>query len=151
MKELLVQYFSNVTLNRNKFGCDKMLRFIEGFSMYWSRYFDFKGRSTRSEFWWSFFGLTLITGIIAGIEKLDNRLGLTIYLIFSIVTVVPNISQYVRRFRDIGVNPYWVIITFIIPSLLVYTVKKLPWYLQVIDILLILSDIVLSILPSKED
>lgn len=119
--------------------------------MYWTRYFDFKGRSTRSEFWWSFFGLTLITGLIAGIEKLDNRLGLTIYLIFSIVTVVPNISQYVRRFRDIGVNPYWVIITFIIPSLLVYTVKKLPWYLQVLDILLILSDIVLSILPSKED
>ncbi len=128
-----------------------MLSFISGFSMYWTRYFDFKGRSTRSEFWWSFLGLTLITGMIAGIEKMNNKVGLLIYIIFSVITVIPNISQYVRRFRDIGISPYWVIITFIIPSMLVYTIKHLPWYLQVIDILLILSDIVLSILPSKDE
>ncbi|WP_373310015.1 DUF805 domain-containing protein [Apilactobacillus zhangqiuensis] len=119
--------------------------------MYWTRYFDFKGRSTRSEFWWSFFGLTLVTGIIAMIEKIDNKIGLFIYLIFSIFTIIPNISQYVRRFRDIGISPYWVIITFIIPSSLVYIIKYLPWYIQVIDILLILSDIFLSILPSKDE
>ncbi|CAI2653399.1 hypothetical protein AKUA2003_12980 [Apilactobacillus kunkeei] len=128
-----------------------MLNFIEGFSMYWMRYFDFKGRSTRSEFWWSFLGLTLITGVISGIEKIDIKVGIVVYLIFSVLTVVPNISQYVRRFRDIGISPYWVIITFIVPSILVYTVKHLPWYIQVIDVLLILSDIVLSILPSKEE
>ena len=128
-----------------------MLSCISGFSMYWTRYFDFKGRSTRSEFWWSFLGLTLITGMIAGIEKMNNKVGLLIYIIFSVITVIPNISQYVRRFRDIGISPYWVIITFIIPSMLVYTIKHLPWYLQVIDILLILSDIVLSILPSKDE
>ncbi len=128
-----------------------MLNFISGFSMYWTRYFDFKGRSTRSEFWWSFFGLTLVTGIIAMIEKIDNKIGLFIYLIFSIFTIIPNISQYVRRFRDIGISPYWVIITFIIPSSLVYIIKYLPWYIQVIDILLILSDIFLSILPSKDE
>lgn len=128
-----------------------MLNFIKCFSMYWTRYFDFKGRSTRSEFWWSFLGLTIITGIIAGIEQVDIKLGLFIYLIFSIFTIIPNISQYVRRFRDIGISPCWVIITFIIPYLLGNIIKHLPWYLQALDILLILSDIVLSILPSKED
>lgn len=128
-----------------------MLSFIEGFTLYWTRYFDFKGRSTRSEFWWSFLGLTILTGIIAGIEQINSRVGIFIYLIYSIFTVIPNISQYVRRFRDIGINPYWVIITFVIPSLLVYTIKYLPWYLQIIDVLLILSDIMLSIMPSKED
>lgn len=128
-----------------------MLSFIEGFSMYWTRYFDFKGRSTRSEFWWSFLGLTIITGIIAGIEQFDYKLGVQIYIVYSILTIIPNISQYVRRFRDIGISPYLVIITFVIPSLLVYAIKHLPWYLQAIDILLILSDIFLSILPSKDD
>ncbi|CAI2651463.1 hypothetical protein AKUH3B101J_13680 [Apilactobacillus kunkeei] len=128
-----------------------MLSFIEGFSMYWTRYFDFKGRSTRSEFWWSFLGLTIITGIIAGIEQVDYKLGVQIYIVYSILTIIPNISQYVRRFRDIGISPYLVIITFVIPSLLVYAIKHLPWYLQAIDILLILSDIFLSILPSKDD
>lgn len=128
-----------------------MLSFIEGFSMYWTRYFDFKGRSTRSEFWWSFLGLTVITGIIAGIEQVDYKLGVQIYIVYSILTIIPNISQYVRRFRDIGISPYLVIITFVIPSLLVYAIKHLPWYLQAIDILLILSDIFLSILPSKDD
>ncbi|MCT6859334.1 MAG: DUF805 domain-containing protein [Apilactobacillus sp.] len=119
--------------------------------MYWTRYFDFKGRSTRSEFWWSFLGLTIITGIIAGIEQVDYKLGVQIYIVYSILTIIPNISQYVRRFRDIGISPYLVIITFVIPSLLVYAIKHLPWYLQAIDILLILSDIFLSILPSKDD
>lgn len=128
-----------------------MLSFIEGFSMYWTRYFDFKGRSTRSEFWWSFLGLTIITGIIAGIEQVNYKLGVQIYIVYSILTIIPNISQYVRRFRDIGISPYLVIITFVIPSLLVYAIKHLPWYLQAIDILLILSDIFLSILPSKDD
>ncbi|ALJ31349.1 DUF805 domain-containing protein [Apilactobacillus kunkeei] len=128
-----------------------MLSFIEGFSMYWTRYFDFKGRSTRSEFWWSFLGLTIITGVIAGIEQVDYKLGVQIYIVYSILTIIPNISQYVRRFRDIGISPYLVIITFVIPSLLVYAIKHLPWYLQAIDILLILSDIFLSILPSKDD
>ncbi|MGQ2283030.1 DUF805 domain-containing protein [Apilactobacillus kunkeei] len=128
-----------------------MMNFLEGFSMYWTRYFDFKGRSTRSEFWWSFLGLTIITGIIAGIEQANYKLGVQIYILYSILTIIPNISQYVRRFRDIGISPYWVIITFIIPSSLVYTIKRLPWYLQLLDILLILSDIVLSILPSKEE
>lgn len=128
-----------------------MLSFIEGFSMYWTRYFDFKGRSTRSEFWWSFLGLTIITGVIAGIEQVDYKLGVQIYIVYSILTIIPNISQYVRRFRDIGISPYLVIITFVIPSLLVYAIKYLPWYLQAIDILLILSDIFLSILPSKDD
>lgn len=128
-----------------------MLSFIEGFSMYWTRYFDFKGRSTRSEFWWSFLGLTIITGIIAGIEQVDYKLGVQIYIVYSILTIIPNISQYVRRFRDIGISPYLVIITFVIPSFLVYAIKHLPWYLQAIDILLILSDIFLSILPSKDD
>ncbi|CAI2658429.1 DUF805 domain-containing protein [Apilactobacillus kunkeei] len=128
-----------------------MLSFIEGFSMYWTRYFDFKGCSTRSEFWWSFLGLTIITGIIAGIEQVDYKLGVQIYIVYSILTIIPNISQYVRRFRDIGISPYLVIITFVIPSLLVYAIKHLPWYLQAIDILLILSDIFLSILPSKDD
>ncbi|TMT01335.1 DUF805 domain-containing protein [Apilactobacillus kunkeei] len=128
-----------------------MMNFLKGFSMYWTRYFDFKGRSTRSEFWWSFLGLTIITGIIAGIEQVDYKLGVQIYIVYSILTIIPNISQYVRRFRDIGISPYLVIITFVIPSLLVYAIKHLPWYLQAIDILLILSDIFLSILPSKDD
>lgn len=148
---MLIQIYYTVTLSVKKFGCDEMLNFLKGFSMYWTRYFDFKGRSTRSEFWWSFLGLTIITGIIAGIEQVDYKLGVQIYIVYSILTIIPNISQYVRRFRDIGISPYLVIITFVIPSLLVYAIKHLPWYLQAIDILLILSDIFLSILPSKDD
>lgn len=127
-----------------------MLGFFEGFGMYWTRYFDFKGRSQRSEFWWSFLGLTILTGIIAGIINVNNRMGKMVYLIFTIVTFIPNLSQYARRFRDIGINPKWVIITYGLPLLLVEVINYLPWYIQVLDILLVLIDMGLSALPSKD-
>lgn len=127
-----------------------MLGFFEGFGMYWTRYFDFKGRSQRSEFWWSFLGLTILTGIIAGIINVNNRIGKIVYLIFTIVTFIPNLSQYARRFRDIGINPKWVIITYGLPLLLVEVINYLPWYIQVLDILLVLIDMGLSALPSKD-
>lgn len=127
-----------------------MLGFFEGFGMYWTRYFDFKGRSQRSEFWWSFLGLTILTGIIAGIINVNNRMGKIVYLIFTIVTFIPNLSQYARRFRDIGINPKWVIITYGLPLLLVEVINYLPWYIQLLDILLVLIDMGLSALPSKD-
>lgn len=131
-------------------GSDFVLGFFEGFGMYWTRYFDFKGRSQRSEFWWSFLGLTILTGIIAGITNVNNRIGRMIYLIFTIATFIPNLSQYARRFRDIGINPKWIILTYGLPLLLVEIINYLPWYIQVLDILLVLVDMGLSALPSKD-
>lgn len=127
-----------------------MLGFFEGFGMYWTRYFDFKGRSQRSEFWWSFVGLTILTGIIAGITNVNDRIGKMVYFIFTIVTFIPNLSQYARRFRDIGINPKWIILTYGLPLLLVEVINYLPWYIQVLDILLVLIDMGLSALPSKD-
>lgn len=127
-----------------------MLGFFEGFGMYWTRYFDFKGRSQRSEFWWSFVGLTILTGIIAGITNVNDRIGKMVYFIFTIVTFIPNLSQYARRFRDIGINPKWIILTYGLPLLLVEVINYLPWYIQLLDILLVLVDMGLSALPSKD-
>lgn len=127
-----------------------MLGFFEGFGMYWTRYFDFKGRSQRSEFWWSFVGLTILTGIIAGITNINDRIGKMVYLIFTIVTFIPNLSQYARRFRDIGINPKWIILTYGLPLLLVEVINYLQWYIQLLDILLVLVDMGLSALPSKD-
>ncbi|CAI2692111.1 DUF805 domain-containing protein [Apilactobacillus apinorum] len=127
-----------------------MLGFFEGFGMYWTRYFDFKSRSQRSEFWWSFVGLTILTGIIAGITNINDRIGKMVYLIFTIVTFIPNLSQYARRFRDIGINPKWIILTYGLPLLLVEVINYLPWYIQLLDILLVLVDMGLSALPSKD-
>lgn len=127
-----------------------MLGFFDGFRMYWTRYFDFSGRSQRSEFWWSFVGLTIMTGMIAGIMNINHQLGKSVYLIFTIVTFIPNLSQYARRFRDIGINPRWVILTYGLPLLLVEIINYLPWYIQFIDILLVLVDMGLSALPSKD-
>ncbi|WP_263505225.1 DUF805 domain-containing protein [Apilactobacillus apinorum] len=118
--------------------------------MYWTRYFDFKSRSQRSEFWWSFVGLTILTGIIAGITNINDRIGKMVYLIFTIVTFIPNLSQYARRFRDIGINPKWIILTYGLPLLLVEVINYLPWYIQLLDILLVLVDMGLSALPSKD-
>ena len=41
------------------------LTMINAYKAYWKRYFDFKGRTSRSNFWWAILG-QLIVSIIVG-------------------------------------------------------------------------------------
>ena len=95
--------------------------------MYWmtlplKRYFDFRGRSRRKEYW--LFTLFLIlASIVLGI--LDGALGLTfgggdedtpfgnsngvLGSIFSLATFIPSISVGVRRLHDIDRTGWWLL------------------------------------------
>jgi len=77
----------------------------------------FRGVASRSEFWW-FALFSFIVGIAASIIDtafgLDQYLGGLVGAIASIVLVLPRFTMLIRRFRDTGVSPLW-IITALIP------------------------------------
>ena len=76
----------------------------------------FRGVASRSEFWW-FALFSFIVGIAASI--IDTAFGLDQFgglvgVIVSVILVVPRFTMLIRRFRDTGVSPLW-IITALIP------------------------------------
>lgn len=83
------------------------------------KYADFNGRARRKEYW-MFFLFSIIFAIAAMI--LDNLLGLnfdpipygTIYMLYTLGTLIPSIAVGVRRLHDIGKSG-WMILVSLIP------------------------------------
>src|SRR5215813_453221 len=80
-----------------------------------SNYFNFKGRSTRSAYWY-FTLFMFIASLIAGIA--DVLLFHPEYVgpiggIFSLATIIPSLSVFVRRLHDIGRTGWWLLLGLI--------------------------------------
>ncbi len=81
---------------------------------FWRRYSDFKGRSRRSEFWYS----VLINWIIAILISiigvlLPLHLGKAISTVFTAMLFLPNIAVATRRMHDIGKSGWILFLGFI--------------------------------------
>ena len=85
-----------------------------------SKYFDFKGRARRSEYWYFFLFIVVGSVLLAFIEGLYS--GLTgqfnvdesIFAnIFYLLIGIPSLAVSVRRLHDIGRTGWWVLISFI--------------------------------------
>ena len=91
---------------------------IDSYISYWKRAFDFKGVSTRKEYW---LGAVLpntivntVLFIIATIAMFINEyLGYfawAIFYLFGLGTLIPSIAICIRRIKDIGKKWYWIFI-----------------------------------------
>lgn len=104
---------------------------FQSISMNFMRIFDYKGRSTRREFftfWGLFIALNIIVNIIT-ISVLNNNDNDTVFM----ATILINIAFYVamfllwlplsiRRLRDAGYSPLWML-SLLIPFIFPYTSK----------------------------
>ena len=102
------------------------------FKEFWSRSFDFNGKTNRIYFWkqtliYTFISLTIY--IISLSVYQDTRIEIAIYFlptIFFFISIIPSLSIQIRRLRDVGVAPFLVLLNLIpIVNLVV-----LFWYLQ---------------------
>ncbi len=93
-------------------------------SAFMNHYFDFNGRASRSEFWWTYAavnGASCILWILMMIFfKLDNGFGTVMGWIFSIIlialqlgSICPMIGLGVRRLHDIGKSGLLYLLNFV--------------------------------------
>ena len=82
-------------------------------------YVRFKGRATRPEYWW-FVLFAFLVSIVASVvdmvigkQSVGNGVGLVLFL--------PQLTLLVRRFRDTGFSPMW-LLTYIIPLFVTFNV-----------------------------
>ena len=98
------------------------VRFTQAFKLFWTNYFNFKGRSRRSEYWFAMlwhliFMIPTIIGYSFGIfclilSEIFKSYGFVVLgvvilifsviytLIYSLVTLIPNVAILSRRFHD---------------------------------------------------
>ncbi len=85
---------------------------IAAYHGFWTRAFDFSGKSTRNAFWYAFldnFIITIILAILASQVSVFSALT----TLYTIATIIPGISLVIRRLRDAGKAWAWVFIGLI--------------------------------------
>lgn len=76
-----------------------------------NHYADFNGRATRTQFWMFnlfIFIASFIIALIAGIIRLP-----VLSLLFVLAVLIPSIAIDVRRIRDLGISPWWILVVFV--------------------------------------
>jgi len=70
------------------------------------RYVDFRGRSSRAEFWWWFLFTVLVSVILTVVDSvaMPNPL---LALVWQLAVLIPTIAIGVRRLHDINRSGWW--------------------------------------------
>jgi uncharacterized membrane protein YhaH (DUF805 family) len=71
-----------------------------------NKFVDFKGRASRSEFWWFVLFTVLVNFILGAISDKLQGIG-------ALILLLPYLAVAVRRLHDIGKNWYWLLIGII--------------------------------------
>ena len=88
------------------------MSFTEAIRDAFSKYVTFRGRSSRSAYWWFYlFGLL---AVLAGLA-IDAGLGTggVIYVLVALVLLLPNLAVSVRRLHDAGHSGWWMLIALV--------------------------------------
>lgn len=78
------------------------MTFFESIRVCFTKYAEFNGRASRSEFWWF---LLFITLVASALVYLSEDIG----SIFLIAVLLPMLAAGARRLRDSGKNVWWLL------------------------------------------
>ena len=85
---------------------------IAAYQAFWTRAFDFSGRTTRAGFWYAILGNIIVNVVILLIAAKVSIFELISFL-YSVATIVPGIAIAIRRLRDTGKNGAWFLVSLI--------------------------------------
>ena len=94
------------------------------------KYADFKGRASRSEYWWFqlFYLIVLFVAIIFDGMYLDNSQSMgPVELISTLILLLPAISVTARRLHDVGRSGWWMLVAITVIGL----IPLFIWYVSV--------------------
>jgi len=91
-----------------------MVSFQNAVGLGFQHYFDFKGRSTRSEYWWWLLFVVLagiaLTIVDMGIGTFDYESGDGLLSgLFKLATLIPGLALGARRLHDINKSAWWLL------------------------------------------
>lgn len=82
------------------------MNFTDSVQTCFTKYADFNGRASRSEYWWFALAVALGCGILSAIAP-------AAYFIFALGTLVPSIAAATRRLHDTNRSGWWQLIILV--------------------------------------
>nr|WP_295769502.1 DUF805 domain-containing protein [Rhodoferax sp.] len=82
------------------------MTFQESVKVCFSKYVDFGGRATRSEYWWFFLFIVLVSLAASLVSNMLSGL-------FSLATLLPSIAAATRRLHDTNRSGWWQLIALV--------------------------------------
>jgi uncharacterized membrane protein YhaH (DUF805 family) len=112
-----------------------MISFVGAVKLGFQGYFDFRGKSTRAEFWW-----WVLFGFLAAVvfTIVDNTLGTTnregggtglITGLWQLATLIPGLAVSVRRLHDIDKSGWWLLL-LLLSGLIIPPIVLLIWFIR---------------------
>mgnify|MGYP003599077541 CR=1 FL=1 len=90
------------------------MNFIEALQSFFENYFNFNGRASRSEYWYSYLGfflLIIITALVSiFIFRLEENILDIVIILIRLIFFIPFISCGVRRMHDTGHSGWYILI-----------------------------------------
>lgn len=84
----------------------------QAISTCFSKYVDFSGRATRSEYWY-FFLFTFIVQFPIYILSIASDFFSLVYLLVILAFFLPSLAVNVRRLHDTNRSGWWLLISFV--------------------------------------
>ena len=88
------------------------MTFTESVSVCFKKYFVFEGRASRSEYWW-FQLIVAPSYVIFEITNSESSPVSFLFLVITLLTLIPAISAGVRRLHDTNKSGFYLLLSFI--------------------------------------
>ena len=82
--------------------------FFKAYQEFWIKATDFKGTTTRSDWWW-----VQLANLIISLFSIPIFLRTFGFNIYGIICIIPQIAIDIRRLRDFGKDWRWIFINLI--------------------------------------
>ena len=98
----------------NNLASQARMGFGEAVRTCFQKYAVFRGRATRSEYWfWQLFWLVVFVGCVFLSTISNSSFGGTLFGLFILGAFIPSLSVLVRRLHDTGKSGWWVLLNAI--------------------------------------
>ena len=107
-----------------------MVSFPDAVKMFFSRYVDFQGRSTRAEYWWVYLFNMILLAVwavlffaLGGINMRTEEVSplgfilIALVSIYGLAIIIPGIALFVRRLHDIN-QTGWIYLGLVVASII---------------------------------
>lgn len=106
-----------VPLDQPYYGCP----FPEAFIRFWKKYATFKGRASRSEFWWFMLANVIIAFMLSAIANTVDQLSF-LPALWGLATFIPSIALATRRLHDTNKSGWWLFGYYALSTVVIITV-----------------------------
>lgn len=99
--------------------------FITAIKIYFANYVNFRGRSTRAEYWWAMLFVFLLYQAVGFFSiflytLVSEYVSAFVLILVSLALMLPTLAVTTRRMHDIGKSGWWVVGFYVFPMLVIW-------------------------------